>query len=709
MARLLYSDPGSHLVYQLSGRDVLSAAGRVGTVYEDAAGTVLADIATYDPSTPAVPGPVIGSSQLTVDSTSRLPWFWGPASGQDELWVTVNGGPLTLITAYYDPRIDAIIGGGIVTSIIAGNGIDVSGAVGNVTVSVEFGTGNNQVPQGDSVVYLTGNQTIAGEKTFTDPVAVDTATDLIIRFQGRLSTAGAPVAGTYAAGDLIVDVNGVWYLCTAGGTPGTWTTGTVNLVGTQTAAGNKTWSGYQTVAAAASGVTPQLMIDPTTPADGTILLYFDTDRQWLFKQANTGSSARLELKSTTSAKEFRVTSSNDQQAFGVLVDDTNGLQATTINGVAIVGGQSSLSQVRFPGRRGSAGAPSTGTHVAGEIVPDSAGAWWLCTSGGTPGTWVSADVVGYITTKGDLVAGTASQTASRLGVGTNGQVLTADSTQTTGLRWGATQDVREYTSSQSNISTPSGILGGWITIIGAGSGGGSGRKGAAGTVRCGGGGAGSPGWLREVWIPASLWGATYSVTLAAGGAGGAARSTNDTDGATGTQAGATSLVTNGRTWSAQSGGGGVAGTASSSGTGFGGYPGAQTGAGASATGGVGGSPGDTFGTSNPAAGAGGGITSGDSASAGGASGSSITISLAAASAGVVGGASPGAGAGATGGYPGGSGGGGAASTTTNAQTGGAGGFPGGSGGGGGAALNGVGNSGAGGLGANSFISVKFAY
>jgi hypothetical protein len=40
-----------------------------------------------------------------------------------------------------------------------------------------------------------------------------------------------------------------------------------------------------------------------------------------------------------------------------------------------------------------------------------------------------------VTAKGDLIAGTASATVARLGVGTNGQVLAADSTQTTGLAW----------------------------------------------------------------------------------------------------------------------------------------------------------------------------------------------------------------------------------------------------------------------------------
>jgi len=42
-----------------------------------------------------------------------------------------------------------------------------------------------------------------------------------------------------------------------------------------------------------------------------------------------------------------------------------------------------------------------------------------------------------ITTKGDLLIGTAADTFSRLGVGTDGHVLTADSTQSTGMKWAA--------------------------------------------------------------------------------------------------------------------------------------------------------------------------------------------------------------------------------------------------------------------------------
>lgn len=40
-----------------------------------------------------------------------------------------------------------------------------------------------------------------------------------------------------------------------------------------------------------------------------------------------------------------------------------------------------------------------------------------------------------VTTKGDLIVATASATATRLGAGTNGYVLTADSTEVSGLKW----------------------------------------------------------------------------------------------------------------------------------------------------------------------------------------------------------------------------------------------------------------------------------
>lgn len=52
-----------------------------------------------------------------------------------------------------------------------------------------------------------------------------------------------------------------------------------------------------------------------------------------------------------------------------------------------------------------------------------------------PGTPAGAIPDTLIDAKGDLIAGTADDTAARLAVGTDGYVLTADSGETTGLAW----------------------------------------------------------------------------------------------------------------------------------------------------------------------------------------------------------------------------------------------------------------------------------
>jgi hypothetical protein len=56
--------------------------------------------------------------------------------------------------------------------------------------------------------------------------------------------------------------------------------------------------------------------------------------------------------------------------------------------------------------------------------------------GGTSGTvTVTNSMATAIDAKGDLIAGTAADAFSRLAVGTNGQVLTADSAESTGMKW----------------------------------------------------------------------------------------------------------------------------------------------------------------------------------------------------------------------------------------------------------------------------------
>jgi hypothetical protein len=105
-----------------------------------------------------------------------------------------------------------------------------------------------------------------------------------------------------------------------------------------------------------------------------------------------------------------------------------------------------------------------------EALGDSIDASLVDLKGGTTGqvlsktsntdmdfTWVAADDTNAIQNsivdaKGDLIAATAADTPARLAVGTNGQVLTADSTAATGLAWATAS------SGSSNVAGKNGVL-----------------------------------------------------------------------------------------------------------------------------------------------------------------------------------------------------------------------------------------------------------
>jgi hypothetical protein len=207
------------------------------------------------------------------------------------------------------------------------------------------------------------------------------------RFVGG-TTSGAPVSGTFAVGDFVIDHGGVIWACTVAGTQGTW----VNVAGTPVTSFNTRTgavvpgnSDYLAVASGglAGATAATRYVGGTTsgaPVSGTfaagdmvvtqdghvfVCTAAGTPGTW----ANAGASAGV---STFNSRSGAVVPGNADY----LAVASGGLTGAT-------------AATRYAGGTTS-GAPSSGTFAVGDFIVDQTGRIFICTTAGTPGTWTNA-------------------------------------------------------------------------------------------------------------------------------------------------------------------------------------------------------------------------------------------------------------------------------------------------------------------------------
>ena len=290
---------------------------------------------------------------------------------------------------------------------------------------------------GNDDINLTGvgSSSVGGTFSATQYLASgQTGAAVATKYAGGTAS-GAPGSGSFTTGDWIVTTGGDIWICTAGGTPGTWSrvgsyllgtantwtqnqtinasilgNGVITLTGVGASSVGGTFSATQHIATGQTGATTSTKYAGGTasgaPGSGTF-----TAGDWI---VTTGGDLYVCTSGGTPGTWSRVGSYllganntwSGTNAFNNAITGSGTINLTG-TGTGSVGGTFTATALIASGLTGAtqasryvgattSGAPASGTFAVGDFSIARDGAIWVCTGAGTPGTWVQIGAVGTV-------------------------------------------------------------------------------------------------------------------------------------------------------------------------------------------------------------------------------------------------------------------------------------------------------------------------